>query len=46
MNVFINTKVMKDRACAEELNAKAGFLYYNGTAQADKIFDIVKDQLM
>lgn len=46
LNVLINTKSMKNRACAEKLNARVGFLLYNGTAKADAIFDMVKSQLM
>lgn len=46
LNVFINTKAMKDRDYAEELNTRAGFLYHNGIAQADTIFDLVKAQLV
>jgi len=46
LNVLINTKSMKDRACAEELNARVGFLLYNGTAKADAIFEMVQAQLI
>ena len=46
LNVLINTKSMKDRAHAEELNARVGFLLYNGTAKADAIFEMVQAQLI
>lgn len=41
MNVYINTKSMKNRAKAEELNTKAGQLVAQGTAQADRIYGVV-----
>ena len=42
LNVFINTKTLKDRATAEELNAKClGMLEQYG-AMADEIFSTVK----
>ena len=45
MNVWINTKSMKDREKAEELNARAGQLIEEGTAWADRIYAKVLDQL-
>ena len=43
LNVFINTKTLKDREKAEELNAKClGMLERYGT-MADEIFGTVKD---
>lgn len=45
MNVYINTRSMKDREKAEELNARAGKLIEEGTAWADRIYARVLDQL-
>jgi formiminotetrahydrofolate cyclodeaminase len=45
LNVFINTKAMKDRACAEKLNADADRLLAQYEAKADSIFAGVKQQL-
>ena len=45
MNVYINTKSMKNREKAEELNARAGQLIDEGTAWADRIYAMVLDQL-
>lgn len=41
MNVYINTKMMKNRTRAEELDRKAGELLQNGCAKADEIYGIV-----
>lgn len=38
MNVYINTKSMKNRDVAEELNAKADALILKGTKEADEIY--------
>lgn len=38
MNVYINTKSMKNREKAEELNVKAGKMIAKGTKQADEIY--------
>lgn len=38
MNVYINTKSMKNRDVAEELNAKADALILKGTKEADGIY--------
>lgn len=38
MNVYINTKSMKNRDVAEELNAKADALIEKGTREADEIY--------
>ena len=46
MNVYINTKSMKNREKAEELNAKAKELIENGTRQADEIYAKVLEQLV
>lgn len=45
MNVYINTKSMKNREKAEELNARAGQLIEEGAAWADRIYAKVLDQL-
>ena len=45
MNVYINTRFMKDWEKAEELNARAGKLIEEGTAWADRIYARVLDQL-
>ena len=45
MNVYINTRSMKDREKAEELNARAGKLIEEGTAWADRIYARVLEQL-
>ena len=46
MNVYINTKSMKNREKAEELNAKAKKLIEEGTRQADEIYAKVLEQLV
>ena len=45
LNVFINTKSMKDRAHAETLNAEADQLLAKYTVLADRIFDSVAGSL-
>lgn len=45
MNVYINTKSMKDREKAEELNQEAEELVRTGTALADRIYGVVLDGL-
>jgi formiminotetrahydrofolate cyclodeaminase len=45
LNVFINTKAMKDRAYAENLNKEADELLAKYEAKADTIFSGVKKQL-
>ncbi len=45
MNVYINTKSMKNREKAEELNEKAGKLIEAGTRQADEIYGRVLAKL-
>lgn len=42
MNIFINTKMMKDRGLAEQLNEKAEQLIAEKSVQADRIFEEVK----
>ncbi|MCL2162800.1 MAG: cyclodeaminase/cyclohydrolase family protein [Oscillospiraceae bacterium] len=39
LNVYINTKMMKDRGYADEINAKADRLIAEGSDRADKIFE-------
>ena len=46
MNVYINTKFMKNRERAEELNAKANGLIEAGTRQADEIYETVQRGLV
>ena len=46
LNVFINTKSMKDRAYAEQLNQKAEEMLAIYTKMADEIFNEVKEQLV
>ena len=45
MNVYINTKSMKDREKAEALNREAEELVQTGTAKADRIYGVVLDGL-
>lgn len=45
MNVYINTKSMKNREKVEELNTKARELIKNGTKKADEIYEKVLEQL-
>lgn len=42
LNVFINTKTLKNREKAEELNAKANRMLDTCCARADEIFNLVK----
>lgn len=45
LNVFINTKLMKDRAYADKINSKADELLQAGVARADKIYREVESSL-
>ena len=45
LNVFINTKSMKDRACAEELEKEAGELLSKYTVMGDEIYGAVVDKI-
>ena len=45
LNVLINTKSMRDRTCAEKLNAQVGLMLYKGSVRADDIFELVRTQL-
>ena len=42
LNVFINTKSLKNREVAEEMNAKANGMLNKYCAMADEIFTTVK----
>ncbi len=42
LNVFINTKMMKDRAVAEDMNGKAEAMLKKGNADADRIYQVVE----
>lgn len=42
LNVFINTKSLKNRQVAEEMNAKANAMLHTYCALADEIFNTVK----
>ena len=42
LNVFINTKSLKNREVAEEMNAKAGGMLTKYCPMADEIFNSVK----
>lgn len=46
LNVFINTKLMKDRAYAEEINKRAEEMLELGNVKADAVFDTVKSGLI
>lgn len=41
LNVFINTKLMKDRSLAEEMNARADEMLVKGNAMADEAYEKV-----
>ena len=45
MNVYINTRSMKNRQKAEELNGEAERLAKEGTLQADRIYENVLNKL-
>ena len=45
LNVYINTKSMKDRACAETLEAEADALLDRYTAAGEEIFRTVLDSI-
>ena len=45
MNVWINTKSMKDREKAEELNRYADQMMQSGTAAADAVYQKVEHAL-
>ena len=41
MNIFINTRMMKDRMKAEDLNRRADELIKEGTSQKNRIYENV-----
>ena len=45
LNVFINTKSMKDRVLAEQLNQEAKMMLERYTAEADKIYEDVATKI-
>ncbi|MEL7608496.1 MAG: cyclodeaminase/cyclohydrolase family protein [Bacillota bacterium] len=45
LNIFINTKLMKDRQYAEELNVRTRSMISRGAALADSIYKNVEDSL-
>ena len=45
MNVYINTKAMKNREKAEELNRKAEWLIEAGKQRGDAVYEKVLEQL-
>ena len=45
LNVFINTKSLKDRTCAEELEKEVGELLAKYTAMGDEIYGAVVDKI-
>ncbi|SHJ84665.1 cyclodeaminase/cyclohydrolase family protein [Hespellia stercorisuis] len=45
LNIFINTKLMKDRVKAEELNKKAEAMIASGKALSDKVYLDVLDKI-
>lgn len=45
LNVFINTKLMKDRKYADQINAKADEMLQSGVERTDKIYKEVENSL-
>ena len=45
LNVYINTRMMADRSLAQEMNAKAGAMLRVYAAQAEDVYDSVRDGL-
>lgn len=45
LNVFINTKLMKDRGAAEEINNKVKAMLKDGTEKADLVYNKVEEIL-
>lgn len=45
LNVFINTKLMKDTEKAEEMNTRADEMLVRGNELADEVFDAVMDRI-
>lgn len=46
LNVLVNTKAMTDRAAAEELNRRCLQLLAQGSAEGERIFRTVRDQML
>ena len=46
LNVLINTRTMTDRAAAETLNRRCLALLEQGTADGERVFRAVRDQLL
>ncbi|MCD7981635.1 MAG: cyclodeaminase/cyclohydrolase family protein [Clostridiales bacterium] len=45
LNIFINTKSMRDRDCAAALEAQADEMLSEYTARADRVYEIVTDKI-
>ena len=45
LNVFINTKLMKNRECADKMNFKANELIEEGNSKADRIYQEILKEL-
>lgn len=45
LNVFINTKLMKDREYAQKLNKETEEMIMEGTGKADKIYNAIEEML-
>lgn len=45
LNVFINTKLMKDTEKAEEMNTRADEMLVRGNELAEEVFDVVMDRI-
>ena len=43
LNVLINTKAMKDRAAAEQLNGRCLNLLETGSSSADAVYETIKE---
>ena len=46
MNVFINTKSMKNRVMAETLNSRAKMMIESGIKKTDEIYDQILKELL
>lgn len=45
MNIYINTRSMKDRQTADDMNQKAKELLHDGTRRCDAVYDRIKETL-
>lgn len=43
MNVYINTKSLRDREAADKMNAEADHMVSDGCARLDKVYDNIRD---